>query len=109
MQETHIHPNLLAVNKIPLYKIFPNTNSINSLNLNKLALGSRGQPKRTEEKHSLILLAYTFESHTKFSLYSVGERTQINSPMATARAYFSLLSQAQPVENYHLSQPLSIL
>lgn len=76
MQETHIHPNLLAVNQIPLYKVIPNTNYINSLNLNKLALGSRGQPKRTKEKqHCLILLEYNFESHTKFSLYPVEERT----------------------------------
>ena len=89
-----------------LYKIFPNTNSINSLNLNKLALGSRGQPKRTEEKHSLILLAYTFESHTKFSLYSVGERTQINSPMATARAYFSLLSHKNTFKHILIEQLL---
>ena len=106
MQETHIHPNLLAVNQIPLHKIIPNTNSINSFNLNKLALGSRGQPKRTKEKHSLILLEYTFQSHTKFSLYSAGERTQINSPMAIARAYFSLLSHKKTFKHIFFEQLL---
>lgn len=106
MQETHIHPNLLAVNQIPLYKVIPNTNYINSLNLNKLALGSRGQPKRTKEKHSLILLEYNFESHTKFSLYPVGERTHKNSSMATVRAYFSLLSHKKTFKHILIKQLL---